>query len=118
MKRLKVCWSNGTMAKTEEKVRLDLNNPEFQDNVFGLEKKDRQIAVECLRKIRDMTWNQVYRDQGLKWEKIVSVRPPAGVDAIYSLRITQARRATAIRDGAYMRLLTIAPDHDSTYGKK
>jgi hypothetical protein len=60
----------------------------------------------------------VYRDNGLKWEKIVSVRPPAGIDAIYSLRITQAHRATACRDGAYMRLLTVVSDHDRTYGKK
>ena len=41
-----------------------------------------------------------------------------GVDAIYSLRITQSRRCTAFRDGDYMRFLTIAPDHDSTYGRK
>ncbi|NLY26843.1 MAG: hypothetical protein GX049_04755 [Alcaligenaceae bacterium] len=44
-------------------------------------------------------------------------RPPQGIDAIYSLRITQARRATAYRDGDFIRLLTIAPDHDATYGR-
>ncbi|OIO77813.1 MAG: hypothetical protein AUJ86_07210 [Hydrogenophilaceae bacterium CG1_02_62_390] len=57
-------------------------------------------------------------DNGLKWEKISSVKPAAGIDAIYSLRITQARRATAYRDAEFIRLLTIAQDHDSTYGKK
>ncbi|MEY3264277.1 MAG: hypothetical protein RL717_1754, partial [Pseudomonadota bacterium] len=41
-----------------------------------------------------------------------------GIDAVYSLRITQARRATAFRDGEFIRLLTIASDHDSTYGKQ
>ena len=65
-----------------------------------------------------LTWLQVYRDSGLKWEKIVSVKPPAGIDAVYSLRITQERRCTAWRDGDFMRFLTIAPDHDSTYGQK
>jgi hypothetical protein len=65
-----------------------------------------------------MTWDQVYRDKGLKWEKIGSIKPPTGIDVIYSLRITQSRRATAYRDGDFIRLLTIAPDHDSTYGKK
>ena len=65
-----------------------------------------------------MTWNQVYRDKGLNWEKILSVRPPAGVDAMYSLRITPSRRATAYRDGDFIRLLTVAPDHDATYGRK
>ena len=64
-----------------------------------------------------MAWAQVYRDKGLKWEKIISVRAPQGIDVIYSLRITQSRRATAYLDGQYMRLLSVAGDHDSTYGK-
>jgi hypothetical protein len=49
----------------------------------------------------------VYQDPGLKWEKITSVPRPPGIEAVYSLRITQARRATAYRDGERMRLLTI-----------
>ena len=108
------------MANTDPnaKVLLDLNNPTFQDNLFGLQKPERLAALDTLKKIRQLTWAQVYRDNGLKWEKIVSVRPPAGIDAIYSLRITQGRRATALRDGLYMRMLSVAPDHDGTYGRK
>lgn len=99
-------------------VRLDLNNPVFQSNLLSLQKPERHAALDTLNKIRQLTWDQMYRDNGLKWEKISSVAPPAGVDAIYSLRITQARRATAYRDGEFMRFLTVAPDHDSTYGRK
>ncbi len=99
-------------------VRLDLNNPVFQDNLLGLQKPERHAALETLNKIRQLTWNQLYRDGGLKWEKISSVKPPAGIDTIYSLRITQARRATAYRDGDFIRLLTVASDHDSAYGRK
>ena len=99
-------------------VRLDLNNPVFQENLLTLQKAERHAAIETLNKLRQMTWNQVYRDSGLKWEKIVSIKPPPGIDAVYSLRITQARRATAYRDGEFIRLLTIASNHDSTYGKK
>jgi hypothetical protein len=99
-------------------VRLDLNNPSFQENLLTLQKAERHAAIETLNKLRQMTWNQVYCDSGLKWEKIVSFKPPPGIDAVYSLRITQARRATAYRDGEFIRLLTIASDHDSTYGKK
>lgn len=108
------------MAKpeTERTVRLDLNNPVFQENLLTLQKPDRLAALDTLGRLRQMTWNQVFRDQGLKWEKIISVRPPAGVDSVYSIRITQARRATAYRDSDYIRLLTIAPDHDTTYGRK
>ena len=99
-------------------VRLDLNNPVFQGNLLTLQKPERHAALDTLNKIRQLTWDQVYRDNGLKWEKISSVAPPAGVDAIYSLRMTQARRATAYRDGEFMRFLTLASDHDSTYGRK
>ncbi len=108
------------MAKSNNDplVRLDLNNPVFQNNLLTLQKTERHAALDSLNKMRQMTWEQIYRDSGLKWEKIVSVKAPAGIDAIYSLRITQARRATAYRDGQFIRLLTIADDHDSTYGKK
>ena len=99
-------------------VLLDLNNPTFQAHLFGLQKPERLAAVDTLSKIRQLTWAQVYRDNGQKWEKIASVRPPPGIEAVYSLRITQSRRATAHRDGPYMRLLTVAHDHDSAYGKK
>ncbi len=102
----------------QARVRLDLNNPVFQENLLSLPKTERLAALDTLNKIRQITWNQLYRDNGLNWEKIFSVKPPAGVDAIYSLRITLSCRATAFRDGDFIRLLTITPDHDSTYGKK
>ena len=108
------------MAKIDQDrlVRLDHNNPVFQENLLTLQKPERHAALDTINKLRQMTWSQVYRDNGLKWEKIVSVKPPTGIDAIYSLRITQARRATAYREGEFIRFLTIASDHDNTYGKK
>ncbi len=106
------------MGANDHPIRLDLNNPVFQENLFGLQKPERHAAIDTLRKIRQMSWNQLYRDNGLKWEKIASVKPPPGIDAIYSMRITQSRRCTAHRDGDFLRLLTLSPDHDSTYGRK
>jgi len=106
------------MTKPESTIRLDLNNPVFQEQLLTLQKPERHAALDTLNKIRQLTWNQLYRDPGLKWEKITSVRPPVGIDAVYSLRISRSRRATAHRDGDFMRLLTIAPDHDATYGKQ
>lgn len=99
-------------------VRLDLNNPVFQDNLLSLQKPERLAALDTLAKIRQLTWTQLYKDKGLRWEKINSVKPHVGIDAIYSLRITQARRATAYREGDFVRFLTIASDYDSTYGHK
>lgn len=106
------------MGSNDALVRLDLNNPVLQENLLNLQKTDCHAALDTLKKLRQLTWAQLYRDNGLKWEKIVSVTPPAGIDALYSLRITQARRCTAYRDGDFIRFLTIAADHDSTYGRK
>lgn len=105
-------------AHNERNVQLDLNNEVFQENWLGLDKPERNRVTDTLRKLRQLTWGQVYRDQGVKWEKVSSVIPPQGIDAVYTLRITQSRRATAYRDGNFLRLLTIAPDHDAAYGKK
>jgi hypothetical protein len=106
------------MGIDDSAVRLDLNNPVFQEHLFGLQKPERNAALDTLRKIRQLSWSQVYCDNGLKWEKILSVKPPQGIDAIYSLRITQSRRCTAYRDVDFIRFLSISPDHDSTYGRK
>jgi hypothetical protein len=106
------------MSKPESLVLLDLNSPIFQENLFSLPKPERHSAVETLKKIRQLSWPQLYGDRGLKWEKITSAALPEGIDAVYSLRLSQSRRATAYRDGDYMRLLSIVPDHDATYGKK
>jgi len=106
-----------TNSSADVLVRLDLNNPVFQDNLLQLQKPERHSALDTLNKIRKLTWSQLYRDSGLKWEKISSVKPPQGIDAVYSLRITQSRRVTAYRDGDFIRMLTVALDHDSTYGR-
>lgn len=105
-------------SSTTATVRLDLNNPVFQKNLFALPNPDRHAALDTLDKLRQLTWNQVYRDSGLKWEKIVSVIPSAGVDVVYSLRVTQSSRAMAYRDGDFIRLLTITSEHAGAYGKK
>ena len=96
--------------------RLDLDNSVFQENLLILQKPERHSALEALNRLRQMTWNQVYRDGGLTWEKIIGVPPPPGIAALPSRRISQSRRATA--DGDFRRFLAIASDHAATYGRK
>ena len=102
----------------EQRVQLDLNNPEFQASWLRLDKPERNRVTDTLKKLKSLTWEQLYRDQGLKWEKIVSIKPPQGISAIYSLRVTQSCRAVAHRDGDVLRLLIVAADHDAAYGKQ
>ena len=102
----------------EQRVQLDLNNPEFQESCLRLDKPERNRVTDTLKKLKGLTWDQVCRDQSLKWEKIASVKLPQGIPAIYSLRITQSSRAVAFRDGDVLRMLIVAADHDAAYGKQ
>jgi hypothetical protein len=106
------------ILKRLKKVRLDLNAETFQKTWLQLDKSERDRVTDTLKKLLQLTWDQVYRDAGLKWEKVSSIKPPPGIDAIYTLRITRSRRATAYRQGDFLRFLTIEPDHDAAYGKK
>ena len=58
------------MASSALKVRLDLNNPTFQKELFSLQKAERQAALNTLEKLHRLSWDQVYNDVGLRWEKI------------------------------------------------
>jgi hypothetical protein len=95
-------------------VRLDLNNIEFQSALFDLQKPEQLAVLATLRKIASVSWDQVHRDKGLHWEAIHSRSGPDG-KRLYSLRITQRCRAVAMREGEYLRFLSIHPDHDSAY---
>ena len=95
-------------------VRLDLNSPQFQEELFSLSKLDQRAVLTTLKKLSAMTWDQVYRDQGLRWEAILSKPGPNG-GRIYSLRLGKGFRAVAFREGEWMRLLTLHPGHDEAY---
>ena len=95
-------------------VLLDLNNPVFQDDLFGLEKVDAIRILETLKKVRSLTWTAVYNDKGLRWE-LVQSRTGSGGRRLYTIRISQKVRALVFREGQYMRLLSLHPDHDSAY---
>jgi hypothetical protein len=95
-------------------VRLDLNNPVFQRQLFSLEARQQRAVLTSLRKLSQMTWEQVYRDPGLRWEAILSRFGPRGA-RLYSLRLGRGFRAVGFRDEEWLRLLTLHPDHDSAY---
>jgi hypothetical protein len=102
----------------DSSIRLDLNNPVFQDAFFSLQRAERMAMLDTLKKLRQITWAQLYADKGLHWEKITSIKPPTGISTVYSMRISKSCRATAFRDGDILRFLTIYSDHDAIYGKK
>lgn len=95
-------------------IKIDLNNSEFQKELFSLEKDQQLALIKTLKKIRDLTWEQLYKDQGLKWELIIS-KSSKNKERIYSFRFSQKYRVLALRESSFLRLLTIHVDHDSAY---
>ena len=100
--------------QTEQLLRLDLNNPVFQRQLFNLSKSYQRNILNTLRKLADMTWQQVYSDYGLKWEIILSQKGPEG-NKLYSFRVGKGFRGIAYRDTQWLRILSLHPDHDSAY---
>ncbi|MBF0200858.1 MAG: hypothetical protein HQK66_06015 [Desulfamplus sp.] len=100
--------------KFDECVRLDLNNPVFQRQLFVLQKSEQLSVLNTLRKISGMTWQQIYQDSGLKWEAIISRKGPHN-ERLYSLRIAKGFRSVAFRENSWLRILSLHPDHDSAY---
>ena len=102
------------MAGAPSRVRLDLNSPEFQDVFFRLEMAELRQVVASLRRLRELDWTGLYRHTGFRWEAIENLKAPNGAK-VYSLRLSQKVRAVGYRDGDFLRLISLHPDHDSAY---
>jgi len=102
------------VAAARNRVRLDLNSPEFQDVFFQLQTDDLKQVVASLSRLRDLDWNSLYRHTGFHWEAIEHLRAPNGA-TVHSLRLSLRIRAVAFRDGEFLRLTSLHPDHDSAY---
>ena len=97
-------------------IKIDLNNTEFQKDLFNLEKQELSALVKALKKIHKLSWTELYSDQGLKWQAISSKQTKSG-QRIYTFRFSQKYRASALREDDFLRLLALHTDHDSAYKK-
>ncbi len=102
------------MAGGPSRVRLDLNSPEFQDVFFRLEVAELKQIVTSLRRLRELDWTGLYRHTGFRWEPMEHLKAPNGA-SVYSLGLSQKVRGVAYRDGGFLRLISLHPDHDSAY---
>lgn len=97
-------------------VRLDLNDSEFQEDLFELPKQLQVSVLGTLRKLSRMTWDQIYRDPGLKWEAVKTQTGPHQ-GRLYSFRLGKGFRAVAYREDQWLKMLSLHPDHDSAYDR-
>lgn len=98
------------------KIKIDMNNIEFQNALFALEKNEQSALLKTLKKISQLSWSALYSDNGLKWEAILSKQTRSG-ERLYSFRFSQKYRATACRQNDFLCLLALHTDHDSAYTK-
>ena len=98
------------------KILLDMNYPIFQQQLFALEKLEQRACLNSLKKIKQLSWEELYKDKGIKWELITSKKTLQG-NNLYSFRFSQKYRGTAYRDGNYLVLLNLFTNHDSAYRK-
>lgn len=104
------------MAGGPSRIRLDLNSPEFQGVFFRLEIAELKQVVASLRRLHELEWTGLYRHTGFRWEAVEHIKAPNGA-RVHSLRLSQKVRAIAYRDGDFLRLVSLHPDHDSAYAR-
>jgi hypothetical protein len=95
-------------------LKIDLNFPDFQKDLFKLEKKELYALIKTLRTLSKMDFDQLRSSSGLNLEQIKKTKTQKG-NPIYSIRITRSFRAILSIDGDYLRFISLHPDHDSAY---
>lgn len=100
--------------KKSDSILIDLNNSVFQEDLFSLEKEEAINILGTLRKIKKLSWTEVYKDKGLKWELVQSKTGPAG-QRLYTVRVSKKFRAVVCREAQFIRFLSLHPGHDSAY---
>ncbi len=97
-------------------MKLDLNFPDFQKDLFKIEKNELYALIKTLRTLSRMDFDQLRHSSGLNLERIKTMKTRKG-NPIYSIRITRSFRATLTIEGNYLRFISLHPDHDSAYKK-
>ncbi len=97
-------------------MRIDLNFPDFQKDLFKLQKNDSHSLIRTLKTLSRMDFDQVRRSPGLNMEQIKHMKTRKG-NPLYSIRITRSFRAVVSLEGDYLRFISLHPDHDSAYKK-
>lgn len=100
------------MSGNSKRVLLDLNYPAFQEELFELDVTELKKAFKSFKKLNQLSWQQLFSDNGLKWEEVV------GMPGNFTIRLSKSYRAIVLRDGQMMRFISLHLDHDGAYGKK
>jgi len=97
-------------------LKIDLNFPGFQKDLFKLEKNEIYTLIKTLRTLFKMDFDQLRRSPGLNLEKIKTMKTRNG-NPLYSIRVTRSFSAVISIEDDHLRFISLHPDHDSAYKK-
>ena len=95
-------------------MKIDLNFPPFQQDLFSLDKTQLTAFVKSVKIINKMDLRQVQQSSGLKLEKIKNLKTSNG-KTLYSIRMSKSFRAVICIEDDFIRFISLHPDHDSAY---
>ena len=95
-------------------MKIDLNFPPFQQDLFSLDKTKLSIFVQSVKKINKMDLRQVQQSSGLNLEKIKNIKTPNG-KTLYSIRMSKSFRAVICIEDDFIRFILLHPDQESAY---
>ena len=95
-------------------MKIDLNFPPFQQDLFSLDKTKLSIFVQSVKKINKMDLRQVQQSSGLNLEKIKNIKTPNG-KTLYSIRMSKSFRAVICIEDDFIRFISLHPGHDTAY---
>ena len=96
----------------DDAVLLDLNVPTFQKKLFELDIGEVRKVFKTFQKLQALTWNEVFRDHGLKWEQVKNE------PGTFTIRLSNSYRAVVERECAMMLFQNLHLDYDGAYAKK
>ena len=95
-------------------MKIDLNFPPFQQDLFSLDKTQLTAFVKSVKKINKMDLRQVQQSSGLNLEKIKNLKTSNG-KTLYSIRMSKSFRAVICIEDDFIRFISLHPDHGSAY---
>jgi len=95
-------------------MKIDLNFPPFQQDLFSLDKTQLTAFVKSVKKINKMDLRQVQQSSGLNLEKIKNLKTSNG-KTLYSIRMSKSFRAVICIEDDFIRFISLHPNHDSAY---
>jgi hypothetical protein len=95
-------------------MKIDLNFPPFQQDLFSLDKTQLAAFVKSVKKINKMDLRQVRQSSGLNLEKIKNLKTSNG-KTLYSIRMSKSFRAVICIEDDFIRFISLHPDHNSAY---